>query len=77
MKYYVVLVTGGEYFLTPCLVLKASDEETAVSTLKAHNKAAYRQYSIALDRVPSSELPLYVEQGAHLAESPEDIAHAF
>ncbi len=71
MKYYVVLVTGGDYFLTPCVIIKAKDEETAAFTLREHNKGAYRQYSIALDRVTAEE------EGAHIAETPDDIAYAF
>ena len=78
MKYYVVLVTGGQdYFLTPCVVIRAKDEETAMSELKASNKAAYMRYRIALERVTIDELPSFADEGAHLAASSEDIACAF
>ncbi len=78
MKYYLVLVTGGsEYFLTPCVVVKAYDEESATDLIKSSNRAAYRRYSIALDRVCLEELPSLAELGAHLADCPEDIAYAF
>lgn len=77
MKYYVVLVTGGEYFLTPCVVIQAKDEETAINELKEHNRGAYNRYRIALERVTQAELASYVTEGAHLAETPDDILHAF
>lgn len=76
MKNFVVLVTGGEYFLTPCVVIQAPDEETARAQIKANNRD-YRRYSIALDKINSTEVAQYKEQGAHVAETPEDIAHAF
>lgn len=77
MKYYAVLVTGGpDYFLTPCVIIKASDEESAKAELKKHNRD-YRRYSIALDRITTDELPEYIKQGAHIAETSEDIADAF
>ncbi len=77
MKYYLVLVTGGEYFLTPCVIIKAKNEETAVSELKAANSAAYRTYGIALDRITVDEVSAYADEGAHVAETPEDITYAF
>lgn len=76
MKYYIALVTGGEYFLTPCVIIKAQDEEAAQGELRAHNRAS-RRYMIALDRIGHDEIESYQEQGAHVAETPEDIANAF
>ncbi len=77
MKFYVVLVTGGEYFLTPCVIIMAKDEDTAKHELKQNNRDAFTRYSIALDRISKDELQPYLDEGVQIAENAEDIAYAF
>lgn len=77
MRYYIVLVTGGkDYFLTPCIIIKARGDEDAWIQLKEHNKSLNR-YRVVLDRLLPEDMGEYLDQGVHIAENAEDISHAF
>lgn len=77
MKYFLVRVTGGPYFLTPCVIVQASDEESAAKTLRESNRGAYLRYRIVLERVRDGELRELAEEGCHVATCSSDIADAF
>jgi len=76
IKHYLVLVTGDEYFLTPCVIIKAKNDDDAWFQLKQRNKNV-NKYRVVLDKLLPEETGAHLDDGVYVAESAEDISQAF
>ncbi len=76
-KQFVILATGGDYFLTACAVVNAVDEPSALAFVIENNTKVAQQYRLVAERVSNEEATLYMDQGALLISDATDLSDAF
>lgn len=78
MKTFCIMATGGEYCLTPCAIIKASDDKAALALVKEYNPMAAKKYMLVAEPEEYIEdVELWKYQGALDCETPEDLKDAF